>query len=78
MSTSEKFLALVSEWYAPNVNITEVSPRGTDWGGSTEVGFHASFCVDVEGVNKETGAKIYDTIEGDNMEALWLHIMRSV
>lgn len=60
---------------AAAVEIVEVHGRGTDWSGSTEQGFYATFAVDVTWAHTDS-SRTSRTFEGENMARLWDWIVK--
>jgi hypothetical protein len=79
--TSSRFNALVLEWLKESsplaVEVVSVSGYGTDWDGDTEGGFYSSFGVTV-GYRDIDGLTCSRSVQGEDMESLWMRVVRAV
>lgn len=70
---------VVAEWLrkdGPVAEVVSVDGYGTDDAGDTFNGFHARFEVTIHYVS-ESGEERTLTVEGDDMQSLWNHVMNS-
>lgn len=69
----EKVSAFLVREGSSNPREIDVQAWGSDWGGSTEEGFHSEFRVNVSWVD-DTGSH-YVEYEGEAMGRLWMAVV---
>jgi hypothetical protein len=75
------FTAALAEWMRGQdirvAQVVRVEAHGSDWEGSTEGGFYTTFGIHVEYVTQEGRRCTWSLHEGEDMAALWTHMMHS-
>lgn len=78
---SPRFYALVLAWLKERdplaVEVVAVVSDSSDWDGDTEGGFYSTFAVEVRYLDAD-GRKTYVHLQGEEMESLWLWVVRAV
>lgn len=68
----------VEEWmrsrYADVSEVVSIDGDGSDWAGGTEAGFYSVFAVQITYLTLD-GVKKRETVDGQEMGALWAFLM---
>jgi hypothetical protein len=76
---TDEVLSRATQWVAgrygyPQGTVVEIEPNGSDWEGSTEDGYHSAF--DVTLVMETPKGRVWERVEGEDMQSLWLAVVR--
>ena len=69
-------LGWVQKRHPEAVAVAAIEPSGSDWEGSTEGGFFSVFALHVSWIDSEGQRHTDYDVSGEDLEALWLQVMR--